>query len=265
MNYYHFEVLEQKFEQKKSLPSLKVEGAGSKAQTSKSLVEGDIPDKHGLKTEFKNDTEKEQTYNFRMEKTRTATVEVNYQKGFSIGGSANFTLGLPKVTKSKGQRFEETLTTEATSEIKVPMYTHCSASIIMEERRLLADFEVRVKMYMPEKKAVVLIKNKTGRTVSIKVINNLSMLFPPDTHIEEDGQPVDDAVMFVIHGFVDGMQLSNHYIHLKSRELLRPKEKTSKSKVVSLKGAAKANGGGGDIDQATDFSDLQELGYKEGF
>lgn len=54
----------------------------------------------GLKTMFNNNTEKEQKYNFNFEKTRHASVNITYQKGYSIGGKANFTLGLPKVDEN---------------------------------------------------------------------------------------------------------------------------------------------------------------------
>ena len=71
---------------------------------------------------------------------------------------------------------------------------------------------------MPEKQALVFIKNKEGRVVFLKSIVNLSMLFPEDTHIkDEQGNSRQDAVQFEIHGIVDGMQLANHYIHLKGR------------------------------------------------
>lgn len=55
------------------------------------------PGQIGLKTEFNNDTDEKQTYTFQFEKVRTASVEVSYQKGFSIGAKADFSIGLPKV------------------------------------------------------------------------------------------------------------------------------------------------------------------------
>ena len=55
------------------------------------------PGSIGLETEFNNDTDEKQTYTFQFEKVRTATVEVSYQRGFSIGSKANFSIGLPKV------------------------------------------------------------------------------------------------------------------------------------------------------------------------
>ena len=55
------------------------------------------PGSFGLETEFNNDTDEKQTYTFQFEKVRTATVEVSYQRGFSIGAKANFSIGLPKV------------------------------------------------------------------------------------------------------------------------------------------------------------------------
>ena len=85
--------------------------------------------------------------------------------------------------------------------------------------RLTLLLQLQVTMSMPAKQALVFIKNKKGRVVFLKAINNLSMLFPDHTHIKENGVTREDAVQFVIHGVVDGMQLSNHYIHLKGRKI----------------------------------------------
>ncbi|XP_076435715.1 uncharacterized protein LOC143275459 [Babylonia areolata] len=277
MNYYHFEVTDQKFQKKKRLPSLRSNDSADKGQSSQVQAKRASPDQVGLKTEFRNDTEKDQTYNFRMEKTRTATVQVNYQTGFSIGGSVSFMLGVPKVlpdgeisaevnatyevTNSRGQTFEETMTTEATSQIVVPCSSHCTAHVVMEERRLLADFTVWVMMHMPEKAAVVTIKNRAGRVVFLKQINNLRQIFPEHTHIAaEDGRSKrTDAVQFVIHGFVDGMQLSNHYINLKSRKL---PSGGKASKRQTPKGGWAQDAEKRDQDDDDEFPDLQEMGFK---
>ncbi|PVD18913.1 hypothetical protein C0Q70_21472 [Pomacea canaliculata] len=118
----------------------------------------------GLETRFNNDTETEQKYNFNFQKERSASVEVTYQRGFSIGGKANFTLGVPKitaegkvgieiethveVTKTTGERHEERVTTSATSEITVAPHSHYTATVVMEERSLVADFEMSGISYL---------------------------------------------------------------------------------------------------------------------
>ena len=69
------------------------------------------PGSIGLETEFNNDTDEKQTYTFQFEKVRTATTEVSYQRGYSIGAKANFSVGLPKVLGdgSIGMEFDKRL------------------------------------------------------------------------------------------------------------------------------------------------------------
>ncbi|PVD18917.1 hypothetical protein C0Q70_21476 [Pomacea canaliculata] len=116
------------------------------------------PEMIGLETRFNNDTDTEQKYNFNFQKERSASVEVTYQRGFSIGGKANFTLGIPKiaedsslgveiethvqVTKTTGEKHEERVTTSATSEITVAPHSHYTITVVMEERNLEATFKL---------------------------------------------------------------------------------------------------------------------------
>ena len=48
----------------------------------------------------------------------------------------------PQVSKTSGETFEQTLTTCATSDITVAPHSHYTATMVMEERSLLADFQV---------------------------------------------------------------------------------------------------------------------------
>lgn len=50
-----------------------------------------------LDTVFNNDTAESQMYKFRFEKTRRTEISVSFQKGFTIGGKANFSIGIPKL------------------------------------------------------------------------------------------------------------------------------------------------------------------------
>lgn len=238
MNYYLFTETSQSLDP--IYNAKKVNHAASKTATqSKSLLKGKelaqqdktSPEHSRLETKFRNDTDKDQTYSFKFDKTRTARVDVNYQRGFSFGGRANFTLGLPSgpglggevrynVTKSTGESFEETLTTSATSNIVVSRHSRCTATVILQEHHLLARFQVRVVMSMPEGEALVFIKNKEGKTVFVKQILNLSLLFPAENHIDLDqGGVRADAVKFEVKGIVEGTQLSTHRIRLKSSKL----------------------------------------------
>ena len=120
--------------------------------------------------------------------------------------------------------------------------------------------QVWVTMSMPAGQAVVFIKNKQGRTVFLKVIENLSMLFPEENHIpiadSRDGGDVrEDAVQFVIHGVVDGMQLANHYIHLKSRQI----PGTEGGKGGGGGRGRKGKKGGGDEGNRGSLDDLSDM------
>lgn len=255
MNYYSFEQDGPQVFKTKKRPSGAV-SAGVEPTTSKSNLEGrqlahrdqTSPEHIGLETVFNNDTDKEQTYNFKFDKTRRASVSVSYQKGYSIGGNANFSLGLPKVlsdatlgmsmnmsvqvTKSTGETFEESITTSANSQITVGSNSHYTATVIMEERCLLAEFELTMNMAMPAKRAPVYIRDKnTGDLVFVYNVNNLPDLFEdyPDVRRVKDseGKVRADAVQFRIEGMVDGMQLSSHVINLSGRSLLESKDKTA--------------------------------------
>nr|KAG5697712.1 hypothetical protein BaRGS_000597 [Batillaria attramentaria] len=246
MNFYSFEQLEQTFKPRKRRAGAVDAGCGNGPSGSKlegkALAHRDqtSPEHTGLETVFNNDTGEEQTYNFKFEKIRKATISVSYQKGYSIGGKANFSLGLPKVlsdgsagveldmhvqvSKTTGETFEESLTTSATSEIKVSGYSHYTASVVMEERSLVADFVLDIIMSMPAKRAPVYIKDKkTGEQVFVYNLNSLLDLFednPDVTRVkDEEGKVRADAVQFRIEGKVDGMQLSSHTINLSGRKI----------------------------------------------
>ncbi|XP_025080130.1 uncharacterized protein LOC112555819 [Pomacea canaliculata] len=253
MNYYHFEEIARDFKIRKSNPLRPTEQGSSNGQKSAQKQPAIGSGLVGLKTMFNNNTEKEQKYNFNFEKTRHASVNITYQKGYSIGGKANFTLGLPKVdengsvgaeveayvevTKATGDTFEETVTTSATSEITVAANSHYTATVVMEERTLLADFKISIMMTMPQKKAPVYIKDiRTGELVLVRIISSLPFYFkkfegvellPPD---EVTGKPRKDAVIFHIEGIVDGVQLSSHRINLQQdkAEVDRPEEPVTK-------------------------------------
>nr|KAG5685181.1 hypothetical protein BaRGS_005612 [Batillaria attramentaria] len=240
MNYFNFEEVSQAKVTLRDCPQgIDVSGAPGPKKTN--------PGHIGLETEFNNDTDEQQTYTFQFEKTRTAAVEVSYQKGYSIGAKANFSIGLPpvfgdgsvgfevekqlQVTNASGERFEETLKTSATSNIVVTKRSKYTASVIMEERNMMADFKITVRMTMPAQKAPIYIKDvKTGDTVFVRTVRNLPRLFRtfkdvkrvPDTG-ENEGRDRLDAVDFSIEGIIQGVQLSSHRINLYSHP--KPDEK----------------------------------------
>ncbi|XP_025079862.1 uncharacterized protein LOC112555642 [Pomacea canaliculata] len=157
MNYYYFEqgktdinLMESTFSANMVTTDANNKQGGSRRQATPEMI--------GLETRFNNDTDTEQKYNFNFQKERSASVEVTYQRGFSIGGKANFTLGIPKiaedsslgveiethvqVTKTTGEKHEERVTTSATSEITVAPHSHYTITVVMEERNLEATFKL---------------------------------------------------------------------------------------------------------------------------
>nr|KAG5686901.1 hypothetical protein BaRGS_016916 [Batillaria attramentaria] len=180
------------------------------------------PERTHLEHKFVNETDDDQTYEFRFEKTRTASVSVSYQKGFSIGGKANFSLDLAhvpgleiearyEVRKETGQTFDETMTTSVKSDVTVKAHRARKAIVVMEERRIHAKFEVTVKMTMPVGKAVVYIYNKHGDRISTRQIQNLIPVFNGKYNTKQNA---GQAAEFLVKGIVEGSMLSNHKICL---------------------------------------------------
>nr|KAG5686904.1 hypothetical protein BaRGS_016919 [Batillaria attramentaria] len=194
-------------------------GSGSSAVTH--------PERTHLEHKFVNKTDVVQTYEFRFEKTRKASLTVTYQKGFSIGGKANFSLDLAhvpglhiegryEVKNSTGQTFEDTQTTSVKSDVTVDKRSARTAVVVLEERRIHAKFRVTVKMTMPGDKAVVYIKNKHGERVSTRQIQNLIPVFNKKYATEKhEGK----AAEFVVQGIVEGSLLSSHQICLQDADV----------------------------------------------
>ncbi|KAK7090677.1 uncharacterized protein [Littorina saxatilis] len=270
MNYYDFEEVDQVVEVRNQrgghsrvperTESKKKKLAGSSKDISKSWRDLTSPEHVGLETDFRNNTVETQTYNFKFEKTRKAAVNVNYQKGFSIGNKTKFSVGLPKVlpggeissefsahvsvTKTTGETFEETLTTTATSDITVAPKSHYIASIVMEEYNLHAEFKVTVNMSMPAKQAKAYIKDKHGDTVFYYTLKNLSHLFPQNKiEVDDPKRPGskkarEDAVQFVVEGVLNGVQMSSHKIKLDSQDLEGAEE--ARDRKMLMRSAANA-------------------------
>ena len=109
LNYFHVEefkrpkmtsrVLKSESDKRVALDSKSGGGGGGRKKKKKKEKSGACADsnKSELVTNYVNDTGTEQTYKFRLEKTRKSTLNVTVQKGFSIGSKTNFTLGLPKL------------------------------------------------------------------------------------------------------------------------------------------------------------------------
>ncbi|CAL1544957.1 unnamed protein product [Lymnaea stagnalis] len=191
-------------------------------------------DQVSLETFFGNDTPDRQTYKFRIEKSRKTVISVSFQRGFTFGGQANFSIGLAKdtslgietdlhfeVTKTDGQTFEETILTEATSDIVVGPHSHCTASICLEEKAFYKKFKVITRMSMPQEAAPVYIRRKSDKKVVMtSIICDLPQEFggkvPCMKEVTEDGQTLQSKVDFITWGILKGTLVCNHKILLKS-------------------------------------------------
>ncbi|KAI8770807.1 uncharacterized protein LOC106058788 [Biomphalaria glabrata] len=198
------------------------------------------PEVLSLDTVFNNDTAESQMYKFRFEKTRRTEISVSFQKGFTIGGKANFSIGIPKllgdgnigaeiemqyqVSKSEGQTFEETMVMEATSDIKVGPKSCYTANVQLEEKSLNADFTVVTRMSIPQGKAPVYIKRKSdGEVVFVYNVKNLvdtfdKELVPCAVPEKTEGKDDPTKINFVTEGVLKGTMACNHKIQLSSDE-----------------------------------------------
>ncbi|ESO98718.1 hypothetical protein LOTGIDRAFT_158666 [Lottia gigantea] len=231
LNYYHTEDIEQRFVQRQLKPA----SSRNISQKQENVSE--------LKTEFRNNTDTNQTYKFRFERTRKAAVNVTFQKGFTLDGKAHLTLKLPKdkvdskageglnmslqVTKAEGESFEDTLVLEATSDIAVEKKHTYITGVSLKQIEIAYDFTVETILRMPSHRAPVTIKRRRGGDVVASFyINNLRDVFeeycPPAEIVEEtcsDSKYKQYAVKFYTSGIIEGAQLSNQKIILESKKI----------------------------------------------
>ncbi|XP_059144745.1 uncharacterized protein LOC131931929, partial [Physella acuta] len=237
-NYFSFETISQS---QKS--NMKITGK-KKAKTADGGDVGEAPKKKGsrkeksaenlsLNTVFKNSTAESQTYRFRFEKTRRTEVSVTFQKGFTIGGKANFSIGIPygsdskaelaietsyQVSKSEGQTFEETILMEATSDITVGPNSCYTANVELDEKSLYAEFKVVTRMTIPQGKAPIYIKKKSdGEQVYVYNIKNLHDEFENFESVQTKDLK-ETEIDFVTEGIIKGVIACNHKIVLTSDE-----------------------------------------------
>ncbi|XP_059177450.1 uncharacterized protein LOC131956853 [Physella acuta] len=198
-----------------------------------------------IATDFVNDTGLEQTYKFRLEKTRKAALNVTFQKGFTIGGKANFTLGLPKIasdskaefgtdmsvniSKEKGEVIEETVVLETTSDVRVEKKSKYVAKVVLVERQVAYDFKVYSRMSMPMGSALAsVVRKKDGKIFFTTVIKNLKTVFEnyekQVTILTNAGQSEtnDYVIEFKTVGVLEGVRLSDQRIILEAAELHKP-------------------------------------------
>uniref|UniRef100_A0A2C9LV34 Uncharacterized protein n=1 Tax=Biomphalaria glabrata TaxID=6526 RepID=A0A2C9LV34_BIOGL len=198
------------------------------------------PETFALDTVFNNDTAETQMYHFRFEKSRRTEISVTFQKGFTIGGKANFSIGVPQlfgegslgaeiqlqyqVSKAEGQTFEETVLMEATSDITVGPNSCYHAKVQLEEKTFITDFIVITRMEIPQDRAPVYINRKSdGELIFVYNVNNLRTTFtrklvPCVRNLGENEKGDPKVIDFETKGVMKGSIACNHTIELKSDE-----------------------------------------------
>lgn len=195
-----------------------------------------------ISTDFINDTDREQTYKFRLEKTRKAVLTVNFQKGFTVGGKARFSVELPKltgspqvsaetdmtinVTKQEGENVEETVVLETTSDIKVKERSKYVAKVVLAETKVCYDFTVWCRLSMPLGGAPVSIMRKKDGVVffssTLKRLDKIFERYKSQVKIKtssSDSQTENYVIDIKTMGIIEGVRLSDQRIILESSDI----------------------------------------------
>ena len=109
-----------------------------------------------FRTFFTNETDQEQEYSFKTERTTCSSCEVQLERAVTIGEEVGLNLKTPceilevsagfhrevSVTKSQGQEFEQEMMWGVDSQIKVPPHTKTTAELVISEAQLTANFQM---------------------------------------------------------------------------------------------------------------------------
>ena len=130
---------------------------------------------------------------------------------------------------------------EATSEINVGPNSCYVAQVQLEEKKVMADFKVVMRMSMPQGRAPVYIRKKSDDSLmSVYNVNNLKDMFcygkvKCAKEVQKgDGKTATDKVDFVVQGVIRGTVACNHRIQLKSNESEQSKSDAQANFVKSL-------------------------------
>nr|KAG5686042.1 hypothetical protein BaRGS_007204 [Batillaria attramentaria] len=254
MNYFHFDKIEQEIRRRQKpeqppvqpQPSLAAHMKHMDQQAARSHMYSNS-NVMALNTDFTNCTANPQTYKFRFEKTRKASLNVTFQRGFTVGGKVNLNIGLPKVTsdsrvsgdidmrltvnKSTGELIEETLTWEATSEIQVSANSNYTAKVVLSETPVSYNFMVLTRMSLPVSAAPCTVRRKNNESFSwTKVIEDLKDVF--ETYEQQRVVKINENVVkrnevyakfytidFKTTGIIEGVRLSDQKILLEGTDL----------------------------------------------
>ena len=110
-----------------------------------------------FKTYFENNTDMEQEYSFKTERSTTSSCDVSMESTYTVGQEMNISLKTPcevfeanagfhremSLTNSSGQSVEEELVWEVDSQIKVPPKHRTLAELVISEEQYAGKFAVR--------------------------------------------------------------------------------------------------------------------------
>ncbi|XP_059167406.1 uncharacterized protein LOC131949577 [Physella acuta] len=189
-----------------------------------------------LETIFGNDTDEKQSYKFRFEKTRKTVINVLIQKGFTFGGKANFSVGIPKQLKfgletdlhyqlntTDAHTFEESVMMEATSDICVGAHSCYVVNVELREVPIHYKFKFVTRMSMPLGSAPIYIhKKQNGEKVFTYVVRDLrddvsnKKVTCSQDVIDSNGHVSKKTIDLVVEGVLKGVLACNHKILLRN-------------------------------------------------
>ena len=198
-----------------------------------------------FRTDFTNNTNKDQVYKLRTQRQTKAATAVAIQKGFTLKGNCNFKLKIPteighfgvsasadgylRVCRPRGETFEDTFTWQVDSDVTVEPNHVTNARLLVTEDELVADFEVRTLMRMPTGEAPIIVKRKNNKEIyAVMMISDLRDVFADiDCKIinigKTDKQESDSkrpqsryAIEFITHGILESVRWRNQKICLQS-------------------------------------------------
>ena len=193
-----------------------------------------------FRTDFTNSTCKDQVYKLRTQRQTKAATSVAIQKGFTLKGNTNFKLKIPqsighfgvsasadgylRVSRARGETFEDTFTWQVDSDVTVEPKHVTNARLIVTEDELVADFEVRTSMRMPTGEAPVIVKRKSTKEIyAVLMISDLREVFSDVdcnvltlSKVESESKKPRYAIEFVTTGILESIRWRNQKICLES-------------------------------------------------
>ena len=193
-----------------------------------------------FRTDFTNSTCKDQVYKLRTQRQTKAATSVAIQKGFTLKGNTNFKLKIPqaighfgvsasadgylRVSRARGETFEDTFTWQVDSDVTVEPKHVTNARLIVTEDELVADFEVRTSMRMPSGEAPIIVKKKNTKEIyAVLMISDLREVFADiDCNVltlskqESESKKPRYAIEFVTIGILESVRWRNQKICLES-------------------------------------------------